>query len=652
MKIDWDGFQESFFDFLRHVTIISKDEGRVKLEMYDAQRYFFDEIFDGLRHDVHWFVCGKGRQLGITTGSYLFSTFYAGAIPDVQGSIVFDTADNKEKFRKLFRESIDSLPPTHRLPIRGGTDNRAGITFDRTGNMLDYLIAGQKKGQGSLGRSRALNYCHCSEVAYYGDPEAFETFKDVLSDIFEHRLYLFESTGNGFNLFYDLWEDAIADEISRRAIFVTWWRKRTYSHAKGTPLYRKYGWAQLSDDEREATEVVKRDYGHRITLEQWAWYRHRADPRARGEGSLIDQDERHEIITQEHPHFPEQMFRGTGSPFILGQYLTSAEAAAQKALFKAYSYHLGDDVTATKIEPTRFVNRAHLKVWSEPHPNGVYVVAGDPAYGISDAGDGFCAQVLRCYSDRIVQVAEFCDRSVQPYQFAWVMLHLCGWYGNCRYILELNGSGEAVWTEMRNLKTRMEEGGLFPKPTNGESPDLELETSWRNMLAQVRQYLFHRQDSLGGGGYNYHMKTSLESKFTFMTQMADQFMLGKLQIQSVQALKEMRTLRKDGRSIEAEVKKKDDRPLALGLGVRCYLDSEWRGLNSRNATFEAETARDALGGDGTDMGVRFMSSMMSSHLAQRNKMNREAQRRAKRGQRWNWVLAMLAIFPVLGRLAG
>ena len=132
MKINWDGFQESFFDFLRHVTIISKDEGRVKLEMYDAQRYFFDEIFDGLRHDVHWFVCGKGRQLGITTGSYLFSTFYAGAIPDVQGSIVFDTADNKEKFRKLFRESIDSLPPTHRLPIRGGTDNRAGITFDRT----------------------------------------------------------------------------------------------------------------------------------------------------------------------------------------------------------------------------------------------------------------------------------------------------------------------------------------------------------------------------------------------------------------------------------------------------------------------------------------------------------------------------------------
>jgi hypothetical protein len=633
MKIDWDGFQEAFYDFLPHATIISKDEGRVQVEMYDTQRYMFDEMFDGLRHDIHEFVIGKGRQIGITTGLYLFNLFYVGAIPDIQGGLVFDGAENKEKFRRLFIETIETLPASHKLPIV--SHNRSGVTF-KNGNMLDYLVAGQKKGQGTLGRSRALNFAHMDEVAYYGDPDAFEAFKDVLSDRFPNRCYVAVSTGNGWNHFADLWEDALGDTISKRSIFVTWWRKRTYSYDQGTPLYRKYGWARLSPAELEANEIVKRDYGHKITLEQWAWYRHRADPRAQAELGQTEDDSRQEIITQEHPHFPEQMFRGTGTPFIPSQYLAPAEAKAAKAAFKAYSYYLGDDVTATKIETTRFINRAHLKVWAEPHPNGVYVLAGDPAFGTSDAGDGFCAQVLRCYSDRLVQVAEFCDRNVQPYQFAWVMLHLCGWYRNCRYGLELNGPGEAVWTEMKNLKKRLEEGGLLPKKTNADGGEVEPETSWRNMLSQVRQYLYHRQDSLGGGGYNYHFKATLELIFTYMTQMSDQFILGKLDVNSMQCLREMRTLRKDGRSIAAEVNKKDDRPIALGMAVRMYLDSEWSGLVSRGATFEAETEKDSLMGESGDMTVRFMDNMMSDHLAMKSRMNREARQRARRGQRWNW----------------
>ena len=645
--IDWDAFQDAFYDFLKHVTIISKDEGRVRLEMYDAQRYFFDQIFDGLRHDQHWFVCGKGRQLGITTGCYLLDMFYPAAIPGIQGAIVFDSADNLRVFRELFKESIAALPPSHRLAIRGGKDNRTYMAFENS-NMLQYLVAGTKKGQGSLGRSRGLNYCHASEVSYYGDPEAFDNFQNTLSEVFPYACYIFESTGKGYGLLYDLWEDAVADQLTKRAIFVSWWRKRTYAIPKGTPLFKKYGWAQLSADEREATEVVLRDYGHRITMEQWAWYRHRADPRARLEGGADDtgESDRQELITQEFPHFPEQMFRGTGTPFIPAQYLAPAEARAQKALFKAYTYHLGDDVTATKIEPTRFINKAHLKVWVEPHPNGRYIVAADTAFGLSDEGDAFCAQVFRCYADRLVQVAEFCDRTVQPYQFAWVLIHLCGWYHNCRYVLELNGSGDAVWTEMKNLKTRLEEGSLRPPRADPEAPtdeELREENSWRNIFAKVMQYYYHRQDSLGGGGYNYHMRTTFENKFTFMCQMSDRFILGQLEVLSVQALKELRTLRKDGRSIQPEVKKKDDRAVTLGLGVKAYLDAEWRSLNAAGATYEAETEKDRLAGDGEDLAVRFMSGMMAHAVAQKSRMKRDAQRMARRGSRWNWAVVAMAV---------
>lgn len=633
MKIDWDAFQASFYDFLPNATILSKDDGRVKLQMYDAQRYFFDEIFDGLRKDIHWFVTAKGRQLGITTGCLLFDVFYAGAVPDVQGVIVFDGDGTKEKFRKIIGDMTESLPLTHRLPLKKGGNNRQGLVFEN-GNMMDYLVAGTKKGQGNLGRGRAYNFCHATECAYFGDEDAVESFLETLSDRFEYRLMLFESTGNGYNLFHGMWEDALEDTISKKAIFVTWWRKRTYSYAKGTPLFKRYGWQGLSAEERDAVVKVEKLYGHKITLEQWAWYRHQSDPRATADSDPSAVTSR-ELMSQEHPHTPEDVFRGTGSPFIPGQYLSPALARAQKAMFKGYRFYLGDNMAATKIDPVKFVSQAQLKVWQEPAPNGVYIVGADSAYGASEAGDGFCCQIVRCYADKIVQVAEFNDRNIQPYQFAWIVLYLCGWYGNCRYVLELGSSGEAVWTEMRNVKRMIEDGTLTAPRENPNDPteaELMAEHKMRNMYNQVRQYMYRRADSLGGG-YNMHMKTSLESKFTFMTQFADRFMMGEFEINSIAALKEMQALRKDGRSIQPEGKKKDDRPVTLGLCTRGFMDFERRDLIARNATFEIEQAKVSEGGD--DLTVRFMSGIMQREARLKQMRRRTATRQAKGGG-WSW----------------
>jgi hypothetical protein len=644
VKPDWDGLQSGFYDFLEHVTIVSKDEGRVQLEMYDAQRYFFDEIFDGLRRDIHWFVCGKGRQLGITTACLLFDVFYAGAVPDIQAGFVVDTDSNKQKFRKILKEMITSLPPSHRLPIAKGGDNREGLTL-ANGNMLDYLTAGTKRGQGTLGRSRALNFVHATECRSYGDDEALESFKDSLSEIFPWRLYLWESTGYGYNLFYDLWEDAVADELSKQAIFVTWWRKRTYSYRRGTALFQRYGWKERSKDEREAEEIVLASYGHKITDEQWAWYRHRADPIARAEERNDDDmhDDRQEIVTQEHPHFPEQMYRGTGSPFIPNEYLAPALHRAQKVIFRGYHYHLGDDVSAMTVVPTKVVKFAQLKVYEPPSPIGVYIIGCDTAYGISDRGDANCIEVVRCFADKMVQVAEFNDRTIQPFQVAWVLLHLCGWYGNCRYVLELNGSGEAVWTELKTLKRMVEDGRLVPprfapedllEPMPGPPEDTPT-NDVRHTYQHVMQYLYRRSDSLGGGGYNYQMRTSIESKFTFMTQFADRFMLDEFTINSVPALEELKRMRKDGRAIEAEGKAKDDRPIALGLVTRAYIDDERKKLVANNQTYAVEMQREADGAGNDSLQARYMAMIMQQTFADKGQTRRRQQRAGAR-QRWNW----------------
>ena len=49
-------------------------------------------------------------------------------------------------------------------------------------------------------------------------------------------------------------------------------------------------------------------------------------------------DDRQEIVTQEHPHFPEQMFRGTGSPWIPNEYIAPALHRAQQNIGKTGEY--------------------------------------------------------------------------------------------------------------------------------------------------------------------------------------------------------------------------------------------------------------------------------------------------------------------------
>ena len=110
-------------------------------------------------------------------------------------------------------------------------------------------------------------------------------------------------------------------------------------------------------------------------------------------------------------------------------------------------------------------------------------------------------------------------------------------------------------------------------------------------------------------------------------------MLDEFEINSVAALKEMQTLRKDGRSIQPEGKSKDDRPVTLGLCTRGYIDFERRALVARNATFAVEQARAQEGGD--DMTMRFMSNIMQAQFRMKAASRRTAKRRAM-GRGWDW----------------
>ena len=622
-----EDLQDYLYDFLGKISIDSKEAGVITLdEPYFAQKRFLDGVFDGLAQDIHWFVILKARQLGITTISLALDIFWISYFSGLQGAIVTDTEPNKEKIRILITRMLESLPRSHSIPVV--THNRNGLVL-KNGSTLDYLVAGTRKN-GGLGRSRAYNFLHATECSSWGDQEGLESLQKSLAAKYPARLYVFESTARGYNMFHTMWEEAKEDPLVKKAIFIGWWAKEDYSFNpkrsfKERELFEKYSAAPISEEEQLLIDYVYKNYGFEVKFEQLAWYRHEKDPS--GESEILTEDSS-SIIEQEMPWHEEQAFMLTGVNFFPPGMINEAAKIAIKLPFKAYRYQMGEDFLATTLEQIRNPKLAHLKVWEEPDPAGTYVIGADPAYGSSDQADRFCAQIFRVYSDGMDQVAEFCSPTVKTYQFTWIVAHLCGLYANARLLLELNGPGEAVFTEFRNLQTMLQNGLLAPR-----GDDKEEHRGIKNVLRAVRTYLYHRADSFGSGAAP-HWKTTYSNKIVIYNQFRDGFSLGHIKIKSYECLEEMRKIVQEGSSIQGEGSSKDDRPMAVALAVRAWIDNERKRMQNEGRTRDAElTAKDMTH---VDMNRMFTSNVVADFM-ERQRMQREHQKRlVARGSRWRW----------------
>src|SRR5215469_7216118 len=605
----------AFNDFLGYLRIDSKETGgRVLLKPYQAQLRFLDGIFAGLARDVHSFTVLKARQLGVTTISLALDLFWLGIIDGLQGALIFDTEGNKEKSRTLLRRYVESLPPRLSFP-RIAKENRNGLVLEN-GSTFDYLVAGVRKsvGSGGLGRSRAYNFCHATECSSWGDESGLQSLVRSLADSFPDRLYIWESTARGFsNPFYDMWDDAKTDELTKSAIFIGWWAKEVYAVARDSLIYEKYSKLPVTEREQRRIDAVKDQYGVSISAEQLAWYRHQADPGATGDE--LDGRVGSDILDQELPWTEQEAFLHSGANFFSGEAITHA--------YKGYRYAMSEEFFATEVVQVRTPRDAQLKVWEEPDPTGIYVVSADPAFGSSETADRYCCQVLKCYADGIDHVAEFTATQIATYQFAWIIAHLCGAYNNCRHILEINGPGEAVANEFRTLKTLM---------TTGYVREEAEETGLRAIFDHVRSYLYHRPDSLGGG-YYLHFKTNLMNKKSNMNRLRDAFQMKLLKVRSIECLSEMGDIVESGDTIKGEGHKKDDRVMAMALGVRCWNDMERMRLVAQNYTREEATK--AKNATEADMQAKFNSMIVGDFFA-RQRAGRERAARAARRTRWNW----------------
>jgi hypothetical protein len=570
------GWLDLLLEFISKLRIDSKETGGYSpLLLYGSQKRFLAEICEGLDRNVHHFVNLKARQLGISTVSLAIDLFWLSVHPGLQGGLVTDTEGNRNKFRIILERYLESLPASYHIDIQ--KHNRDNLVLSN-GSVLDYIVAGKKQSGTDIARGRAYNFLHATEVANYGSQEGVVSLFATLAEKNPDRLYIFESTAKGFNLFWNLWRQAMDDPISQKAFFIGWWANEQYAIADNDPLFQKYWDGTLIEEEQEKINEISERYGVQITPNQLAWYRWKQETRIGAES----------MMEQEFPWTEDEAFVQTGNAFFpvkkIGRMISTLDSNPPP--FKAYVYEMSDNFMHTKIVPVDDPDAAELKIWEEPSELGRYVAGVDPAYGRSENQDRSVVSVWRCYADRFVQVAEYATARPETYQVAWVMAHLAGSYKQIMLNVEISGPGNAIMPELRHLK-QLFDAGLMPSPKGQDVEDI---------FGNVRFFLYHREDAAIPGTGVYNWQTNLNNKAQAMNQLRDSISVDLVEPRSVRLVSELQTIVQDGLNIEAGSRAyKDDRVIAVMLAHAAWIKwvrpSQVDNKETHEAIMKAEAER-------------------------------------------------------------
>ena len=534
-----------FYNFCKQLKIETKEQGLRKMDhLLGTQTYVMDEINKGLADGCHFFVILKGRQLGITTISLALDLYWHFMHPGLQGTLTTDTEENRDMFRSTLAMYMDGLPKEYKIPLLAHNRNQLSL---KNRSRLFYQVAGLR-AKGSLGRGKAITYLHGTETSSWGDEEGLASLLASLAETNPDRLYTFESTARGFNMFHDMYVTA-KKARTQRAIFCGWWRNELYMLDPKDKTYEVYWDGKLTGEEKEWVKDIKKLYNFEINSRQIAWWRWKLY-----EGIKDDS-----LMYQEFPPTEDYAFVMTGTSFFSNARCTDAVKKLKKTTYDSYRYVFGANFQDTQVIKST-ERLATLKIWEEPVDTAYYVIGADPAYGSSDWADRFCIQVFRCYSDGLEQVAAFATSELNTYQFAWIIAHLAGAYKNSTLNLEINGPGQAVINELRNLKRQAASMGTA------------LGKDLLDVYGNMQNYIWRRNDTLGGVSNSIGWMTTAATKERMLTYMKDFFERGMMDIWDMDTIEEMKTMVRDGGSIEASGRNKDDRVIATALACAAFAE--------------------------------------------------------------------------------
>ena len=352
----------------------------------------------------------KARKEGISTLVLALAVINCNEIPNYHAVFL---ADNEKNTKAIFSRVTDFLKHMEGLDL-DVDDSSETIKFHRTNAKIEISTAGRK----SAFRGSDIHFVHCSEIAFFQYPDVYEAVLEAC-DSSGGAIVFFESTANGRNLFFSLWNKAqgYPRESEFKPFFFGWNMHPEYKRPVG-PKFK------LTTEELAYQVMVKEIYDIDLSLEQMAWKRWKLN-------SMPNPDK----FPQEYPLTPHEAFLSSGNPVFRAKKLEDMKQTA-------IDYRIGS-IDLNRAGELAWVDEStngFTRLFEKPKPGKEYIIGADCAEGL-EGGDFDAAYVQDAETG--VQTAEF-HGSVDPDQFAYELNKLGRFYNTALLAVERNNHGYTV----------------------------------------------------------------------------------------------------------------------------------------------------------------------------------------------------------------
>lgn len=350
-------------DFIQEFFKIKDKQGDlIPLKFNSSQQKFYNMLKETYGNKPSRFIILKARQLGISTFTEAFITFMTMFNPNTNSVIMAHLAESASAIFNMTKLFISELPSG--MQPKQKYSNAKEIVFDANENGLKSSIRVMVASDATRGST--YKFAHLSEVAFWEHPEDALLALNQAVPMTDDSLIVMESTANGFNYFYNLWQDAVNGRNDYTPIFFPWYVD---------PLYvRKYDGFTLTPYEKD----IKEKYN--LTLDQLQWRR----------WCIANNCGNDELkFRQEYPITPEEAFITSGTSIFNTEIILEHMKNLKPPIMTGYFDYDYDGLHITNIK-WRDDPLGYIKIYKD-RTTGNTVIGGDTA---GEGSDFFVAQVL------------------------------------------------------------------------------------------------------------------------------------------------------------------------------------------------------------------------------------------------------------------
>lgn len=347
-------------DFIEEFFKIRDKKGNlINLKFNHAQQKFYDLLKDSYGTKPSRYIVLKARQLGISTFTEAFITFMTMFNPNTSSVLMAHLSESASAIFNMTKLFVNELPLS--MQPQQKYSNAKEIVFDGDNGLkssIRVMVASDAT------RGSTYKYAHLSEVAFWEHPEEALLALNQAVPMTDDSLIVIESTANGFNYFYTLWQDAVNGRNDYTPIFFPWYIDPNYS--------RPYDGFDLTLYEKSIMDKFN------LTLDQLQWRRWCIANNCGGDETKF---------RQEYPITPEEAFITSGTSVFNSEQILEHMKNLPEPLRTGYFSYDYDGLHITNIH---WVNdsQGYIKIYREAN---LTVIGGDTA---GEGSDFFAAQVI------------------------------------------------------------------------------------------------------------------------------------------------------------------------------------------------------------------------------------------------------------------